>query len=103
MTFTKKPTDDTYHYLVVVECGENHVAPLTSALLSALLNGKFSAFFLPRLTFSKLTTDQIKTYFDMHQAYVRSLRTIALSPAILNLDCLRQEYFPDGTIIERTA
>ena len=39
----------------------------------------------------------------MRQAYVCSLRSIALSPAILNLNCIRTEYFPDVTITERTA
>jgi hypothetical protein len=97
----RTPTDANYLHLVV-ECGENHVAPLTSAL-SSLLTGKFSAFFLPRLTFSKLSTDKIKKYFDMHQSYIRSLRAIQMSPAISNLDILRQEHFPDGTIVERSA
>lgn len=65
--------------------------------------GKSSALFLPRLGFSKLSTDQIHKYFDMHQTYIRSLRPFQILPAITNLDIVRQEFFPDGTIIERTT
>jgi hypothetical protein len=97
----RTPTDENYHHLVV-ECGENHVATLTSAI-SSHLTGKSSAFFLPRLTFSKLPTDKIRKYFDMHQTYIQSLRSIPLSPAITNLDIVPEESFPDGTALGRTA
>ena len=86
----------------VVRCGDNHVTPLTTAL-SRLLTGKASAFFLPRLTFAKLTTDQLKKYFAMHLAYVRSLKMISLSPGITELDAARVERMPDGTTIERST
>ena len=77
------------------------MSTLTSAL-SSYLTGKGTASFLPRLAFAKLTSVQIKKYFDMHQSYVRSLRPIKLSPAIANIDVLRREFFPDGTFLDRT-
>ncbi len=78
------------------------MGPLASAL-SAHLTGKGCAFFLPRLAFAKLTNGHFKKYFDMHQSYVRSLRSIKLSPAISNLDVSRLEKFPYDTVVGRTT
>ena len=96
----RTPTDQNYLHLVV-QCGENHVTPLTEAL-SSILSGKGTAFFLPRLAFDQISQEQVKKYFEMHQTYVRSLRPIPISPSINNIDELRIEYCDDGTTIERT-
>ena len=101
LLYRRTPTDDANHHLAV-QCGENHVHTLTSAL-SAYLTGKGTAFFLPRLAFAKLTQTQIQKYFDMHKTYIRSLRPIQLSPAIFNLDAPQEEQAPNGTIIQRTT
>ena len=101
LLYRRTPTDDANHHLAV-QCGENHVRTLTSAL-SAYLTGKGTAFFLPRLAFAKLTQIQIQKYFDMHKTYIRSLRPIQLSPAIFNLDAPQEEHAPDGTITQRTT
>jgi hypothetical protein len=97
----RTPTDDRINHLVV-QCGENHVNPLTS-ILSAHLNGRLSALFLPRLAFASLSSDKIKSYFEMHQKYARSLKPLMLSPAINNLDLSRKEMLPDGNVLNRTT
>ena len=97
----RTPTDQHFLHLVV-QCGENHVTPLTAAL-SSILSGKGTAFFLPRLAFdTTISQAQVKKYFEMHQIYVRSLRPIPISPSITKIDDLRIEQFEDGTTTERT-
>ena len=75
----KTPTGDNYHHLVV-KCGENHVSTLTSAL-SAILTGKSTAFFLPRLAFAKISNDKLKS---------TSICTNSISVPFAPSDCLHQ-------------
>ena len=97
----RTPTGENYHHLVV-ECGKNHLTPLTAAL-GLHLTGKASALFLPRLALSKLTNEQIQKYFAMHQSYIRSLRPIKISPGITQLDKEFMETMDDGSTLERTT
>ena len=97
----RTPTDEKFHHLVI-RCGKNHVSSLSTAL-GRILTGKASAFFLSRLAFEKLTNDQIKKYFNMHQTYVRSLKLIQISPSVNELDTPRVEQMEDGTTLERTT
>ena len=51
---------------LAIQCGENHVAPLTKEL-SAILSGNGSAVFLPRVVLGTITTtEQITRYFQAH-------------------------------------
>ena len=97
----KSPTEQQIHHLVV-ECGENHVAPLTKAI-SALLTGTGGAIFLPRVVLGSLTNAQISKYFTAHANYVKSLRPICLAPRITNLDTIREEYFENGEVLRRST
>jgi hypothetical protein len=97
----RSPTEQHIHHLVV-ECGENHVAPLTKAI-SALLTGTGGAIFLPRVVLGSLTNVQISKYFTAHANYVKSLRPICLAPRITNLDTIRDEYFDNGDVIHRST
>ena len=97
----KSPLEQPIHHLVV-QCGENHVAPLTKAI-SALLTGTGGAIFLPRLVLGNLTKDQISKYFTAHGNYVKSLRPISLAPRITNLDTIRDEYWDNGEVLQRST
>lgn len=101
LLFHRTPMEQKINHLVV-QCGENHVSPLSKAL-SALLTGRNSALFLPRLALSRLTPAQIGSYFDMHDRYTKSLKSIPLFPMLSNLDKPRKEYLADGTILERST
>ena len=53
------PLEQHIHHLAV-QCGENHVAPLTKSL-SMILKGPGGAVFLPRLVLGSLQSNQIRT------------------------------------------
>ena len=89
------------HHLAV-RCGENHVAPLSKAI-SALLAGTGGAIYLPRVVLGNLPKNQINKYFIAHENYVKSLRSICMSPRITNLDTVREEFFEDGEVCKRTT
>ena len=95
------PLEQSIQHLAV-QCGENHVAPLTKSL-SMILNGPGGAVFLPRLVLGSLQSDQIRQYFETHDNYLKSLRSITLSPLVTNLDNIRKEIFPNGEIIEKST
>ena len=97
----RTPADQQIHHLVI-ECGENHVATLSKSI-SALLTGSDGAIFLPRVVLGNLTKEQISKYFTAHENYVKSLRTICMSPRITNLETIRDEYFENGEVIQRTT
>jgi hypothetical protein len=81
---------------------KNHVHSLSQTLLSAL-DGSGAGVYIPRFAFAKLTTAEAMNLFNKHDAYIKSLRYIQLSPLINNLDTTRTEFFPDGTKMERTT
>ena len=58
------------------------------------------AVFLPRIVLGSLQSDQIRQYFETHANYLKSLRSITMSPLVTNLDTIRKEIFPNGEIIE---
>ena len=87
---------------LAIQCGENHVAPL-SKQLSAILSGNGSAVFLPRVVLGTITTEQITRYFQAHDDYMKSLRTVCLSTMISNLDTLRKETLTSGEVIQRST
>ena len=96
------PLEQNIQHLAI-HCGENHVAPLTKNL-SMILNGPGGAVFLPRLVLGSLQSDQIRQYFETHDNYLKSLRSITMSPVVLtNLDTIRRELYPNGEIIERST
>ena len=97
----RTPLEQPINHLAV-RCGENHVAPLSKAI-SALLTGTGGAIFLPRVVLGNLSKDQITKYFTAHDNYVKSLRSICLSPRITNLDTIREEFFDNGEVLKRTT
>ena len=98
----RTPFDQDINHLVV-KCGKNHVHSLSQTLLSAL-DGSGAGVYIPRFAFAKLTTAEAMNLFDKHDAYIKSLRYIQLSPLINNLDTIRRtEFFPDDTKMERTT
>ena len=97
----KTPLEQHIHHLAV-QCGENHVAPLTKSL-SMILKGPGGAVFLPRLVLGSLQSNQIRQYFETHDNYLKSLRSITLSPLVTNLDTIRNEYLSNGETIARST
>ena len=97
----KTPLEQSIHHLAI-QCGENHVATLSKSL-SMILNGPGGAVFLPRLVLGSLQSDQIRQYFDTHDKYLKSLRSITMSPLVTNLDTIRKELFPNGESVERST
>ena len=97
----RSPVGQPIHHLGI-QCGENHVAPLTKAI-SALLTGSGCAVFLPRVVLGKLTEAQITKYFTAHSDYVKSLRPIGLAPMVTNLDTIREEHYEGGVVLKRTT
>ena len=95
------PADQQIGHLAI-QCGENHLNPLCQAL-SLLLNGDQTAIFLSRLAFANMTTDQIRSSFQAHATYIKSLHQLPLSPMTTNLDTLRTEYLPAGKILEQST
>lgn len=101
LLFQRTPMEQQIPHLVV-QCGENHVSPLSKAL-SELLSGHNSSLYLPRLALAKLSSAQISSYFDMQDKYSKSLKSLALFPTLTNLDKIRKEYYDDGTVVERST
>ena len=97
----RTPTDQEINHLVV-QVGANHVHPVSQALLSVLTGNK-SAVYIPRYAFQEMTPDQIKSIFDTHDSYLKTMKFIQLSPVINNIDTVRTETFPDGSTLERTT
>lgn len=101
LLFHRTPMEQKISHLVI-QCGETHVAPLSQSL-SALLTGRNSPLFLSRLALTQLQPSQISAYFEMQDAYAKSLKSFPLYPTLINLDRTRTEFFDDGTVIERST
>ncbi len=101
LQFQRTPMEQKITHLVV-QCGENHVSPLSKAL-SEILTGHNSSLYLPRLALSQLSSAQISSYFEMQDKYSKSLKSLALLPTLTNLDRPRKEYGEDGTFVERST
>ena len=97
----RTPTDQIISHLVV-ECGENDVTSLCQ-VLSTLLSGTQTSVFLPRYAFAKMSNEQIKGHFEMHEKYIKSLHQFSLAPRVSSLDRLRVEYKSDGQTVERST
>jgi hypothetical protein len=85
---------------LVVQCGKNHVHPLSQSLLSTV-DGSGVEVYIQRFAFASMLTENGKNLFENHNSYINALRFIPLLPLINNLDTLRVEYFQDGTTKER--
>ena len=101
LQFQRTPMEQKITHLVV-QCGENHVSPLSKAL-SEILTGHNSSLYLPRIALAKLSPAQISSYFEMQDKYSKSLKSLALFPTLTNLDKPRKEYYEDGSIVERST
>ncbi|KAI2511556.1 hypothetical protein MHU86_2810 [Fragilaria crotonensis] len=101
LLFHRTPMEQKINHLVV-QCGENHVSPLSQAL-SALLTGCNSPLYLSRLALANLQPSQISRYFEMQDIYSKSLKSFPLFPTLSNLDRIRNEFFEDGTVMERST
>ena len=88
----KRTSDNELIHHLIVQCGERHVKALSKAL-SAVLKGRGSSLYLPRMTLGNLTVEQRNMYFQTHDNYVKSLRMIVLAPMIENIDKEREEIF----------
>ena len=55
------------------------------------------------LFFSQMSDGEARALFETHDAHIKSLRWLSLSPLLTNLDTIRKEYQPDGTVIERST
>ena len=97
----RSPSDEMIPHLAV-QCGSAHVHSL-SELLANLLTGDRSALYIPRFVFSQMTSAEAADLFQTHDAHVKSLRWLPLSPLLTNLDKPRKEYHPDGKVVERTT
>ena len=97
----RTPDNELIHHLTV-QCGENHVEALSHAL-SAILKGKGSSLYLPRLTLGALTKAQSTKYFAAHDNYMKNLKMISLAPYIENLDKVREEFYENGKVERRSA
>ncbi|KAI2494434.1 hypothetical protein MHU86_20117 [Fragilaria crotonensis] len=100
----RPPTGDKGKVLphLAIQCGESHVHSLSEAL-AAYLTGDKSPLYLPRFSFEKMTSEEAYEIFLDHDAYVKDLRSLPLSPLLRNLDRVRKEHHTDGSFIERTA
>ncbi|KAI2497107.1 hypothetical protein MHU86_17368 [Fragilaria crotonensis] len=99
--FKKTPMDQLIPHLRI-QCGEKHVTPLCQALLP-VLTGRGSALFLPRYALGTMTDEKIKSHFQFHEKWARSLKAITMSPQVNHLDQQRTEYNEDGTTVERST
>jgi hypothetical protein len=95
------PDNELIHHLTV-QCGENHVEALSHAL-SAILKGKGSSLYLPRLTLGTLTKAQRTKYFEAHDNYMKNLKMILMAPYIDNLDNVRDDLYENGKAERHTA
>ncbi|KAI2489046.1 hypothetical protein MHU86_25555 [Fragilaria crotonensis] len=99
--YKKSPMDQLIPHLRV-QCGEKHVMPLCHALLT-VLTGHGSALFLPRYALGTMTEEKIRSHFQVHESWARSLKAIPMSPIINHLDQARLEYNDDGTTTARST
>ena len=97
----RTPSDQMISHLAV-QCGNSHVHSLSEAL-ATILTGDGSALYMPRFVFSQMADGEARALFETHDAHVKSLRWLSLSPLVTNLDTTRKEYQPDGTVIERST
>ncbi|KAI2495800.1 hypothetical protein MHU86_18728 [Fragilaria crotonensis] len=101
LLFHKTPMEQKINHLVI-QCGENHVSPLSQAL-SEVLTGRNSPLYLSRIALAKLQPSQISAYFEMQDIYAKSLKSFPFFPTLINLDKVRKEIYDDGTVIERST
>ncbi|KAI2492772.1 hypothetical protein MHU86_21777 [Fragilaria crotonensis] len=99
--YKKTPMDQLIPHLRI-HCGEKHVMPLCQALL-LVLTGHGSALFIPRYALGTMTDEKIRSHFQVHERWARSLKAITMSPNINHLDQTRVEYNEDGTTTERST
>jgi hypothetical protein len=97
----RTPSDQMISHLAV-QCGNSHVHSLSEAL-ATILTGDGSALYMPRFVFSQMADGEARALFETHDAHVKSLRWLSLSPLLTNLDTIRKEYQPDGTVLERST
>ncbi|KAI2509151.1 hypothetical protein MHU86_5270 [Fragilaria crotonensis] len=50
-----------------------------------------------------MTDEKIKSHFQFHEKWARSLKAITMSPQVNHLDQQRTEYNEDGTTVERST
>ena len=81
---------------------ENHIHPLSQALLS-ILDGSGAGVYIPQFAFASMSTERERKVFERRDVYIKALRFIPLSPLNNNLGTTCHKYFPDGTTIERTV
>jgi hypothetical protein len=99
--YKKTPMDQLIPHLRI-HCGEKHVMPLCQALL-LVLTGHGSALFIPRYALGTMTDEKIRSHFQVHERWAKSLKAITMSPNINHLDQTRVEYNEDGTTTERST
>ena len=97
----RTPSDQMISHLAV-QCGNSHVHSLSEAL-ATILTGDGSALYMPRFVFSQMADGEARALFETHDAHVKSLRWLSLSPLLTNLDTIRKEYQPDGTVLEHST
>jgi hypothetical protein len=97
----RTPTDQLMPHLVA-QCGESHVHSLSEAL-ATILTGTQSALYIPRFAFEQMTPADASALFASHDEYVKALNWLSLYPLLSNLDRIRKEYNPDGSITERST
>lgn len=69
----------------------------------SVLTGNNSPVFIPRSVLTQMPVKEVTELFQTHDIYVKSLQWLPLSPLLSNLDKLRIETYPDGSIVERTT
>ena len=66
---------------LVVQCGKNHVHPLSQALLTTL-DGFCAGVYGPQFAFVSMSTEKARKLFENHDSYIKALLFIPLSLAI---------------------
>ena len=56
---------------LVVQCGENHVHPLSQALLT-ILDGSGAGVYIPRFAFASMSTEKAIKLFENHDNIYQS-------------------------------
>ena len=78
--------------------------PCTKRCPMSTASGDNSALYMPRSLLSDMPDDKVIAFFKQHDVYCKNLRSHPLSPLLRNIDKLREEFNPNGSlIIERTA
>jgi hypothetical protein len=99
-THRKTPDDEAIPHLAV-QCGEKHIGALTEILQSHMCGKKRTAVFIGRQSFQQMGPQAVKELFKTHDNYVKSLTKIPML-LMTNVDRIRQETMPDGSIMERS-